>query len=291
MSDEIEFEDASSPKWPTVREGVARVASARVNRRYEAIVEGTGQFEKRAGTLVAEKIKKPPKKLPLFGFIVEQVLVIGKLVVPEAGLAAEIFELAEAAHSSLNADAELVKEANTERIEHTVEKATKALTEFAEHLGEDARKKAAAIQKNVDEHLGDALDKYINNNPRPLDEHDTFYHEFCDSLGLLDPDYDAIVRTTIESVWPQFEAKVNETADSIHFFTEMEDDVARLDYLIDMIEHGHDVEGFLADVGADKNYWDKWLAEYRAQGKESALDAISYHVGGRRTREASHGPV
>lgn len=112
MSDEIEFEDASSPKWPTVREGVARVASARVNRRYEAIVEGTGQFEKRAGTLVAEKIKKPPKQLPLFGFIVEQVLVIGKLVVPEAGLAAEIFELAEAAHSSLNADAELVKEAN-----------------------------------------------------------------------------------------------------------------------------------------------------------------------------------
>jgi hypothetical protein len=286
MPDEIELdENSSSPKWPTVREGINGLAVARIGLRYEAVDEGTRDFADRAKALIEEKIKKAPGKIPVFGFIVEQAFTIGKLVVPEAGLAAEIFEVAETAFSSLQQDKELADKASEEVVAHTIEAAIKQLTSVYEVYAKNARGNAYAIQQSVVEHLGSALDRYIDNHPQPLQETDDFYHRFCDGLGLPSPDRSTVIAETMNKIWPDFEAKVQETADSIHFFHEMEDDVGRLEFLIDMESEGHNPEEFLRDVGADLDYWNKWLAVYHSSGKEAALDDISYHVGGRRTRE------
>jgi len=277
---EIEFETADSPRWPEVKEGAHGVARDRLQTRYDAVIQGAQWFRDDADTLVKDAIRKPPEHLSGFGAIVEAVMAACVLLVPEAGLAAEIAEAAKTAHETVKPAAELVEKANQEVVAGSVEQATNYLQELTKTYAEDVADKALPVKQAAENAVGAALDSYIKQNPQPLKPgDDEFYRSLCDAIGIKEPDLNAIKMEVWNEVFPPFKKKVLTAAAQIHFFHEMDNDLDRLNFLMDEAEKGNDPDDLLSLIGADQSYWDPFLTVFRSDGRNAAVLALSRHLG------------
>jgi hypothetical protein len=90
------------------------------------------------------------------------------LLVPEAGLAAEIAEAAKTAYETVKPAAELAEKANQEVVTNSVEQATNYLQELTKTYAEDVADKALPVKQAAENVVGAALDSYIKQNPQPL---------------------------------------------------------------------------------------------------------------------------
>ena len=277
---EIEFETADSPRWPEVKEGAHGVARDRLQTRYDAVIQGAQWFRDDADTLVKDVIKKPPEHLSGFGAIVESVMAACALLVPEAGLAAEIAEAVKTAYETLKPAAELVEKANQQVVADSVEQATNYLQELTKTYAEDVADKALPVKQAAENAVGAALDSYITQNPQPLKPgDDEFYKSLCDAIGIKEPDLNAIKMEVWNEVFPPFKKKVLTAAAQIHFFHEMDNDLERLNFLMDEAEKGNDPDDLLSLIGADQSYWDPFLTVFRSDGRNAAVLALSRHLG------------
>jgi len=277
---EIEFETADSSRWPEVKEGAHGVARDRLQTRYDAVIQGAQWFRDDADTLVKDVIKKPPEHLSGFGAIVESVMAACALLVPEAGLAAEIAEAVKTAYETLKPAAELVEKANQQVVADSVEQATNYLQELTKTYAEDVADKALPVKQAAENAVGAALDSYITQNPQPLKPgDDEFYKSLCDAIGIKEPDLNAIKMEVWNEVFPPFKKKVLTAAAQIHFFHEMDNDLERLNFLMDEAEKGNDPDDLLGLIGADQSYWDPFLTVFRSDGRNAAVLALSRHLG------------
>jgi hypothetical protein len=80
-------------------------------------------------------------------------------------------------------------------------------------------------------------------------------------------------------VFPPFKKKVLVAAAQIHFFHEMDNDLERLNFLMDEAEKGNDPDDLLSLIGADRSYWDPFLTIFRSEGRSAALVALERHLG------------
>jgi hypothetical protein len=276
---EIEFETSDSPRWPQVKEGAHGVARDRLQTRYDAVIQGAQWFRDDADTLVKEAIKKPPGNLSGFAALVESVMAVCTLIVPEVGLAAEILEAAKSAYEAIKPAQELVEKAHEQVIANSVEQATSYLQELTKQYAEDVADKALPVKQAAENAVGAALDSYIRQNPQPLKPgDDDFYRMLCDDIGIKEPDLNAIKMEVWNKVFPPFKEKVLVAAAQIHFFHEMDDDFERLNFLMDQAEKGNDPDALLDLIGGKRDYWDPFLAVYRSEGRSAAIMALERHL-------------
>jgi ElaB/YqjD/DUF883 family membrane-anchored ribosome-binding protein len=277
---EIEFETTDSPRWPQVKEGAHGVARDRLQTRYDAVIQGAQWFRDDADTLVKDAIKKPPGHLSGFGALVESVMAACVLLVPEAGLAAEIAEAVKGAYETLKPAKELVDKANEEVVADSVEQATNYLQELTKTYAEDVTDKAGQIKKDAQDAVGAALDSYITQNPQPLKPgDDAFYASLCDAIGIKESDLNDIKRQVWNEVFPPFKSKVLTIAAQIHFFHELDNDMDRLNFLMDEADKGNDPDALLSLIGGDQSYWDPFLAVYHSDGRPAAVLALERKLG------------
>ena len=277
---EIEFETTDSPNWATVKLGAQGVASNRLQTRYDAVIQGAQWFRDDADTLVKATIKKPPGHLSGFGALVEGVMAACVLLVPAAGLAAEIVEATKTAYETLKPAKELVDKANEEIVADSVEQATNYLQELTKSFAEDVADKALPIKQDAQNAVGAALDSYITQNPQPLKPgDDQFYASLCDAIGIKEPDLNDIKREVWNKIFPPFKSKVLTIAAQMHFFHELDNDMDRLNFLMDEADKGNDPDALLSLIGGDQSYWDPFLAVYRSDGRSAAEQALGRKLG------------
>jgi hypothetical protein len=277
---EIEFETTDSPRWPQVKEGAHGVARDRLQTRYDAVIQGAQWFRDDADTLIKDAIKKPPGHLSGFGALVESVMAACALLVPEVGLAAEIAEAAKTAYETLKPAKELIDKANEEVVADSVEQATSYLQELTKTYAEDVTDKALPIKQAAENAVGAALDSYITQNPQPFKPgDDEFYISLCDAIGIKEPDLNDIKQQVWNGVFPPFKAKVLTVAAQIHFFHELDNDIDRLNFLMDEADKGNDPDALLNLIGGDQSYWDPFLAVYHADGRPAAVVALERKLG------------
>jgi hypothetical protein len=282
MSDEteIEFETVDSPRWPQVKEGAHGVARDRLQTRYDAVIQGAQWFRDDADTLVKDVIGKPPGHLSGFGAIVEAVMAACVLLVPEVGLAAEIAEAAKTVYETVKPGEELVEKANQQVDATSVEQATNYLQELTKTYAEQVEDNALPIKRAAENAVGAALDSYITENPLPLKPgDDELYRSLCDAIGIKETDLEAIKMEVWNKVFPPFKEKVLVVAAQIHFFQEMDNDVERLNFLMDEDEKGNDPDALLSLIGGDRSYWDPFLTLFRSEGRDAALVALERRLG------------
>ena len=282
MSDEteIEFETVDSPRWPQVKEGAHGVARDRLQTRYDAVIQGAQWFRDDADTLVKDVIRKPPGHLSGFGAIVEAVMAACVLLVPEVGLAAEIAEAAKTVYETVKPGEELVEKANQQVDATSVEQATNYLQELTKTYAEQVEDNALPIKRAAENAVGAALNSYITENPLPLKPgDDEFYRSLCDAIGIKEPDLEAIKMEVWNKVFPPFKEKVLVVAAQIHFFQEMDNDLERLNFLMDEDEKGNDPDALLSLIGGDRSYWDPFLTLFRSEGRDAALVALERRLG------------
>ncbi len=68
-------------------------------------------------------------------------------------------------------------------------------------------------------------------------------------------------------------------AAQIHFFHELDNDMDRLNFLMDEAEKGNDPDALLSLIGADQAYWDTFLTVFRSDGRPAALLALERKLG------------
>src|SRR6516165_505186 len=154
---EIEFETVGSEHWDLVRLGAQRLASRRLQTRYDAVIQGVRLFQDDADTLVKDAIRKPPEHLSGFGVVAEAVMVACGIVLPEIGVAEEIVEALKGAYEVAKASDELVEKANQEVVANSVEEATNYLQELTKKYAEDVTEKALPIKQAAENAVGAAL--------------------------------------------------------------------------------------------------------------------------------------
>ena len=277
---ETEFETVGSEHWNFVRLGAQQMASRRLQTRYDAVIAGAQLFRDDAGTVVRKVITKPPEHLSGFGVVAEAVMVACGMVLPEIGVAEAIVEALKGAHEVAKASDELVEKANQEVVANSVEEAKDYLTDLTNSYAEDVAKKALTVKKAAEDAVGAALDSCITQNPQPLKPgDDELYKSLCDAIGIKEPDKDLIPLEVRNATWPPFENAMLTVAAQIHFFHEMDNDLDRLNFLMDEAEKGNDPDALLSLIGADRSYWDSFLTVFHSDGRSAALLALSRHLG------------
>jgi hypothetical protein len=277
---EIEFETVGSEHWDLVRVDARREASQRIQDRYDLVIEGAKLFETDAGTAITTYITKPPEHISGFGAIFDVVTAACALLLPEEALAAEIVEALKDAYEKAKPGIELVEKANQEVVAKTVEDAQKYLTELTNSYAEEVRRQAQGVKQAAEEAVGAALDSYIKQNPQPLKPgDDELCKNLCDAIGIKQPVKELLPLEVRNASWPPFEKAMLVVAAQIHFFHEMDDDLERLNFLMDEAEKGNDPDALLSLIGADQSYWDAFLTVFRSDGRPAAIVALERHLG------------
>ena len=280
MSEETEFESVGSENWKFVRLGAQQLASRRLQNRYDAVKQGAQRFRDQADTLVKDAIKKPPEHLSGFGVVADAVAAACGIVLPELEVADEMVEALKGAYEAAKASAELVEKANQEVVADTVEEATGYLQELTKKYAEDVEEKALVVEKAAEDAVGAALDSYIKQNPQPLKPgDDELCKNLCDAIGIKQPVKELLALEVRNASWPPFEKAMLVVAAQIHFFHEMDDDLERLNFLMDEAEKGNDPDALLSLIGADQSYWDAFLTVFRSDGRPAAIVALERHLG------------
>jgi hypothetical protein len=281
MSDvhEIEFETVDSPNWPGVKDGAIDLGRTNLQYRYNAAVAAAEGFKADAHQLVNSTITKPPGRVSAFGAIVDAVMAVCELVIPEEAAIALVYKAAKAAWESVKPSAELVAKVNEQIEANSVEEATKHLYEVSDRLAEDIVRNASHITEKAGEQIEAALVEYVQQNPQVFQRDQAYYQTLCDAIGLQKPNVDLLADQMINKVMPKFREMVMETSASLHFFHELDDDFERLNFLIEITEKGTDPDAFLKLIGGNQQYWDEFLSVYRQEGKEAAVRALGRHLG------------
>lgn len=277
---EIEFENADSPRWLAVRDAAAIEVDRRLQNRYDAVCLGADMFKANADDLVKQTIRKPPGRVSSFGAIVEIVAAACEVVVPEAGLLKEIVEEAGAVHTMAKAAAETVDKAREEFEANTVEEAQEHLGHLSKQAVQAIKDGALHVKDETGKHAGTALDRYINANPQPFRQDESFTNELCVAIGVPETVIDRVQVEAYDKLMPSFVRHVEEAAARLHFFHEMSNDFERLDFLMDMSDQGTNPDDFLRLIEADVAYWDRFLSVFRSDGRDAAKLALENHIMG-----------
>jgi hypothetical protein len=275
QTEDINFETTDSPNWPQVKEGAHGVARERIDVRYKGVIQGANDFTRSASQLVANCIKKPPESISIFGAIADVVLVAATLVVPEVGVAAEILETVKKSYEALKASSELVEKVNQMEKAESVESATAQLKGIADDMAEDVEHGAATMQELALDSVGAALESYVTQNPQVFRlGDDAFYGELCDGIGITKSSLEDVSMAAWRQMFTPFREKVLQTAATLHFFKEMDDDPERLNFLMDQADEGNDPDALLDLIGGDRAYWDQFLSVYKSNGRDAANAAL-----------------
>jgi hypothetical protein len=281
QTDEIDFETTDAPDWRLVREGAHGVARERIDVRYKGVIQGASDFKNSASQLLVSSIRKPPEDISVLGAIVNAVSLASTLVVPEAGLAAEIAKAVKESYEALKSSSEVLDKIGQMRKAESVESAVEQLTTIADDMAEDVEHVAGDIQQQALDSVGAALDSYVSQNPQVLRrDDDAFYGELCDAIGITKPDFEDVSMAAWRRMFTPFRERVLQMAATLHFFTEMDDDAERLNFLMDQADEGNDPDALLALIGGDSGYWDRFLAVYKASGRSAAQAALLRHLAG-----------
>jgi len=161
----------------------------------------------------------------------EGVLAACEVLVPEVGLAHEIYVEAKTVYETIKPVSDLMEKAEQGLIANSVEEATNQLQELTKQFAEDVTDNALRVKQAAQNGLGPALDRYVRDNPQEFPAGDDgYYKQLCDqALGLHDPDISEVRMEVWNTVFPPFKEKVLIAAAQIHFFHEMDSDVERLD--------------------------------------------------------------
>jgi hypothetical protein len=246
------------------------------------VVQGAEFFRDQANTLVKDTIKKPPGELSGFGNILSAAIDCVILVIPvveEAKLAIEILEAAHASLEIVTSTSELNEKRDERITANTVEEATDYLQELTKEYAEGVVHQALQVRQAAGNAVGSALDSYIQQNPQPFQlGDDNFYKSLCDGIGIEEPVQDAIIVEVFDRVFPPFKQQVLTCTARNHFFKELDNDPDRLAFLMDEADKGNDPDALLDLIGADRAYWDTFLA-YLPFGREAAAKALAQHLG------------
>jgi hypothetical protein len=253
---------------------VKEEAHIRLEVLTHAIVAGTRNFRDDADKMVDAYIKEMPKEIHGFGAYFEAVMAAGEILLPEVGLAHEIWLTAKTVKEMMKPGMEYVDKYNEAFYPRSVEEAKQHLKQVAVDAAEEVENLAPRALKEGLETVRASVKAYLRSRPRPLLHDEAVYHAVLDAIGVKEVDPDDARMKVWGQIMPAFQKELMRTKAGLHFFHELDSDAARLNFLIEQLEKGNDPDALLAHIGGDQQYWDRYLAIYRARGKEAAFAAI-----------------
>jgi hypothetical protein len=268
MSDEgIEIDENShSPGWEAVKANAYTEAVRRLDVKANAVTAGAHNFERDAAGMIDTQVKIPPRKPTVFGALAEALLTAGAIFVPEATAAAEILEAAKTFYEVVKPSVELVEEMRKEVEADRVDDLREKLREKMRSLADDMENSAVSAQQLAGKHVSDCLDRFIDANPRPLGHDERFYGALCDGIGITEQDAVDIRMSIYHSLMGPFKHDLSVVTASIHFFKDFDTDSERLKFLVEEVEPHTDVHEFLQLIGADVDFWMRWIGIYHKTG-------------------------
>jgi hypothetical protein len=285
MSDQIDESkieidgDITSDKWKQVKSNAREIAHERLDVLTTSLQTGVRMFQRDAKTLVDEVIKAPPPKpVSVFGAIAEGLLDVVVTVIPEGKEAKEFFEAAKAIYEGVKNTVEALQKAQEEIVAQNVDDAKKKMTKLADDMADamdtDAPRSLQTALRLVD---GD-LDAYYQANPQPLDLSESFYGKLCDGIGIRDLDATDTEMKVWTALFNPYKVKVLQVEATLHFLKEMDNDVERLDMLMDAAKQGTDPEELVVYIGGDINYWRPFLETFKSDGRDAAIAQLERHL-------------
>lgn len=276
---EIEFGTVGSPGWDRILLETKVEADQRLQNRYDATKNGVEKFQHSAGALIDEVFQKPPGKISPFGVFVEVALTFCAFVVPEEAIVAKLIaEAAKTAFEEVKPVVEYADKVSEEIVANTVEEAVKQMKAMVDQTCEQIPTDALKITQAAQNAVESALREHVTANPLPFDQ--TTGQELCEALGIQVPDVGLVSEEAANKAFFPFREKVLTFTAQRHFFHDLDDDVQRLEFLIDEIAaKGTDPDAFLDLIGADRSQFDPYLEIYRSQGRAEALNAKLYGFG------------
>ena len=272
-------EGVGSARWVQVRTAAGVIVRDRLQVLTFAVQTGVRNFQRDSDGMIDEYIKEPPPKpITGLGAIVDALGAACAILIPEATLAAEIFETAKTVYETLKPAVELKEKLDEQVVARSVEDAKAHLKSVARELADEADNKAPLA---LDQALGTvnrSLDAYITAHPQPLQDSDEFYGALSDGIGIRHMDPTSSAATIYNAIFPPFKKELLRATASLHFFHEMDNDIERLDFLIGEAEKGNDPDALLVYIGADKAYWDRFLTVYRSSGRDAAVQTLQLHL-------------
>jgi hypothetical protein len=253
---------------------VRQEAEGRLEVLTHAIVAGANSFRNDADKMVDTYIKEVPKQISGFGPVCEALIAAGEVIFPEAGLAHDIYLTAKTVKEMMKPGLDVIDKANEAVYPRSVEEAKIHLKQIAMDAAEEVENRAPRALKGGLETVRDSVRAYLHSQPQPLQHNEAFYRAMCDAIGVKDVDPDDARMKVWRQVMPAFQKELMRTKAGLHFFHELDSDGERLLFLIEQVEKGNDPDALLDHIGADREYWDRYLAIYRARGKEAAIAAI-----------------
>jgi hypothetical protein len=275
------FEGVDSAHWREVRDHARETVKGRLIVLTFAAQTGVRNFQRDADTMIDEYIKEPPRKpITGLGAIIEGLAAAGSILIPEATLAADIFETAKAVYEMYKPAAELQDKFREQVVARSVEEAKTKLKGLASELADAADNTAPMVLDQAFGTINTSLDAYITAHPHPLQDTDEYYGALSDVIGIKHWDPTDSAATVYNSMFPKFKFALMTATSTLHFFHELSNDFERLNFLMDEAERGNDPDALLVLIGADKPYWDRFLTVYRASGRDAAVAALMQHLTG-----------
>jgi hypothetical protein len=254
--------------------GVKQEAHIRLDVLTHAYIAGARDFRDDADKMVDEYIKEKPKQISGLGAVFEALMAAGEILVPEAGLAHEIYLTAKTVVEEMKPGRELIEKANEAVAVKSVEEAKSHLKQVAIDAAEEVEHRAPRALDLGLGTVGDSVKIYLAGQAQPPQHSEAVYRTVCDAIGIKHMDPDDARMTVWRQVMPAFRKELMRVASGLHFFHELDNDFERLEFLIEQIEKGENADALLDYIGADRKYWDRYLAVYRADGKDAAMTAL-----------------
>lgn len=257
------------------------MAHERLNVVTQAMVIGTKYFRNDAEKMVDEYIKEPPKRIEPLGALFEAAFAAAEVLFPiETTAGALIYKTAKLVKETLKPGLEFMEKAKETIEPRSVEEAKSHLKGVAIKLEEEEAIKAPKAMKEGLATVRESVEAYLAVHPqlpRQLQNDEDLYKMICDAIGISDFDPEGASLQVSNKLRPPFSAALMRAKSSLHFFNELDNDVERLEFLIEQEEKGNDPDKLLDYIGGDRKYWDRFLKIYRTRGKEAAINELMFH--------------
>lgn len=272
---EIDFGTVGSAGWGTVLNGVQVEANRRLQLRYDATTIGIGKFHNSADELIKEVFTKPPGRISPFGALVDIAITFCEVAIPEATVAKVIFDGAKAAYEEVKTSVEFADKVNEAIEANSVDEAVNQMQSLLAQACVDLPEKTLKIIQGAENAVEEALSAYVTANPLPFEENESFYRDLCDHLNIAEPDVGLVSEQAANEAFFPFKEKVLTFSAQRHFFHDLDDDLARLEFLLDDVAaEGTDPDAFLDLIGAPKEKYDPYIRIYRSSGRDAAITAF-----------------
>jgi hypothetical protein len=262
-------------EWLAHQNAAGLVADRRLQIRYDGLVQGIQWFRDDAGQMITETIKKPPGKISFFGTFVEMLIPALEVLLPEEGLAIELFTVGKTLFETAKPGTELVDKMKEEIVANTVEEAQKHMAAIVNQFAEDVIDKAGPIHQTLGKEVPEALRAYVDAHPQHFSDDDAFHNQLVDAIGLTEPDLGQVKKKAYDKAFPAFKAELLKTTAQMHFFHDLDSDGERFKFLVEhVIKVGTDPDQFLTLIGANKARFDKAIALWRQYGANDEATQI-----------------